>query len=82
MNSALNPVSVAVISGALVVFGKWAQNKTPNIDNAVGIAGIALGLATIEQMNEKLASAFSVLILTTIAMVYLPIIVKATGLGK
>ena len=78
----LNPVTVAVTTGALVVLGKWSQGQAPNIDNAIGIAGIALGLATIDQMNAKLASAFGLLILVVVAMVHLPNIVKATGLGN
>jgi hypothetical protein len=79
---ALNPVSVAVVSGALVVLSKWAQNKSPTVDNAVGVVGIAIGLAILEQMSEQLAAAFAVLILVTIAMVHFPIIVKAAGFGK
>lgn len=79
---ALNPVTVAIVSGALVTMGKWSQNKTPNIDNAVGVAGIALGLAVLDQINEELGAAFAVLILVSIAMVHLPNIVKAAGFGK
>jgi hypothetical protein len=81
MASALNPVSTALISGALVVVGKWAKGDAPNIDNAVGVAGIALGLAVLEQANEQLAAAFAVLIVVSIATVHLPTIVKAAGFG-
>lgn len=81
MNNGLNPVTTAIITGALVVGGKWARGQSPNIDNAVGVAGIAIGLAVIEQMNEGLAAAFSALILVTVAIVHFPAIVKASGLG-
>jgi len=77
--SALDPVTTAVISGALVVGGKWARGQSPNIDNAIGIAGIAIGLAIIDQMNADLASAFAALILVTVAIVHFPAIVKAAG---
>lgn len=79
--SALNPVTTAVISGALVVGGKWARGQSPNIDNAVGVAGIAIGLAVLDQMNEQLASAFAALILITLAMVHFPAISKSVGFG-
>lgn len=75
----LNPVTVAVISGALVIAGKWSRGQVPGMDNAIGIAGIALGLATLEQINEQLSAAFATLILVTLAMVHLPTIVKAAG---
>jgi len=78
----MNPINVAIAAGALVILGKWARDKPPNIDNAVGIAGIAIGLSVIEQMNEELASAFGVLILVSLAVVHLPTIAKAAGFGK
>lgn len=79
--SGLNPVTVAVISGALVVGGKWARGQSPNIDNAVGVAGIAIGLAVLDQMNEQLSNAFGALILITLAIVHFPAISKAAGFG-
>lgn len=69
-------------AAALVVGGKWARGAAPNIDNAIGIAGIALGLAMLEQFNVKFAKAFGVLILMSLAVVHLPTIVQAAGLSK
>lgn len=80
--SVLDPVETAVITGALVVGGKWARGKSPNIDNAVGIAGVAICLAILETMNKQFASAFAALILVTVSFVHLPAIVKAAGFGK
>lgn len=80
--TALNPITVAVTVGALVIAGKWARGQSPNIDNAVGVAGVALGLAVLEQMNTKLAAAFGGLILVSVAAVHLPTIVKAAGFGS
>jgi hypothetical protein len=77
----MNPVTAALLSGALLVGGKWAQGKAPTLDNGIGIAGIAVSLAIIEQMNEKLAIAFAWLIVLSMAVVYFPAIVKGTGLG-
>ncbi len=78
----MSPVATGLVAGALVIGGKWSQDKAPNIDNAVGIAGIAIGLALIEQASERLANAFAALILVSLAIVYLPSIVKAVGFSK
>lgn len=80
--SGLDPVTVAVISGALVVGGKWARGQSPDIDNAVGVAGIAIGLAVLDQMNTAFANAFGLLIIVTLAMVHFPAIAKGAGFGK
>jgi hypothetical protein len=77
----MNPLSAALISGAIIVAGKWANKKSPNIDNAVGVAGIAIGLALMDQANEKLASMFAWLIVLSVAIVYVPKIAKSTGLA-
>lgn len=78
----MNPLAAALISGTMVIAGKWADGKSPNMDNAIGIAGIAIGLALIEQANEKLATAFAWLIVLSVTIVYFPKIVKGAGLTK
>lgn len=78
----MNPVAAGVATGAIVVAGKWSEGKTPNINNAIGVAGIAIILAIIDQANEKLATAFAWLILLSVTIVYLPKIVTGAGLGQ
>lgn len=78
----MNPVAAAVIVGALVVGGKWADGKAPTLQNGVGVAGIAVSLAVIESANERLATSFAWLIILGSAIAYLPKITKATGLSK
>lgn len=75
----MNPISTALVAGALIVAGKWSKGDSPNVNNAVGIGGIAIILALLEQMNKKMASAFGILIVLTIAGIYLPPIVQAAG---
>lgn len=77
----MNPLSAALITGAMVIAGKWANKKTPNIDNAIGIAGIAIGLALLDQANERLATMFAWLIVLGVSIVYIPQITKAAGLA-
>lgn len=78
----MTPVVASLVAGALVLGGTVARGKKPGIDNAIGIAGIALSLALLDQMNEKLARGFGTLIVVAIAVVHFPAIVKATGLGE
>jgi len=76
----MNPVSVALTVGILVVLGKWSRGKEPNVDNAIGVAGVAIGLAALEQINEPLAKGFGVLILVSVATIHVPKIAQAAGL--
>lgn len=75
----MNPVGAALTVGTLVVLGKWARGQAPNVDNAVGVAGIAIGLSVLEQFDERLSAAFAALILVSVTAVHLPVIVKAVG---
>lgn len=78
----MNPVATSLVAGALILAGKWARKEGPTIDNAIGIAGIALSLALLEQINVKLSRAFATLILVSLAIVHLPTIVQSVGFGK
>lgn len=78
----MNPVTVALATGVLVVLGKWSREQEPNIDNAIGVAGVAVGLAILDQIDGKLGRAFGVLILVSVAVVHLPEIAKKAGLVK
>lgn len=78
----MNPVAAGAISAALVVLGKWSRGQTVNADNVIGIVGIIVGLAIIEQMEERMSKAFAVLIVVSLASAHFPHIVKALGLTK
>lgn len=75
----MNPVSTAVTAAVLVALGKWSRGQTLNVDNAIGVVGIAVCLAVLEQFDERMSAAFAVLILASLASVHLPAIVKALG---
>lgn len=78
----MNPISTALTVGVLIILGKWARKQSPTIDNAIGVAGIAVGLAVLEQVNEPLAKGFGTLILVSVTIVHGPKIVEAAGLTK
>jgi hypothetical protein len=66
----------------LIVLGKWARKQQAGIDNAVGVAGIAVGLALLEMWDERLSKGFAALILISLATLHGPPIVRAAGLVK
>jgi hypothetical protein len=78
----MNPVTVSLAVGVLVVLGKWSRDQSPNIDNAIGVAGVAIGLALLDQIDGRLSKAFGTLILVSVAVVHLPEIAKKAGLVK
>lgn len=78
----MNPVTVSLAVGALVVLGKWSRDQSPNIDNAIGVAGVAIGLALLDQIDGRLSKAFGTLILVSVAVVHLPQIARKAGLTK
>lgn len=75
----MKAVPAAVVAGAIVIAGKWAVGKEPTVENGVGIAGIAVGLALLEQANPKVASAFAWLIVLSVALIHLPKIADAVS---
>lgn len=78
----MNPVATAIVVGALVVGGKWADGKAPTMQNGIGIAGVAVSLAILEQASKRLSTAFAWLILLGTMIVYFPKIARGTGLSK
>jgi hypothetical protein len=78
----MNTTNAVLMTGVLVVGGRWASDKPLDIRVAVGTAGLALFLAVINSSNPELASKFAVLILVSAVFLYGPAIVKKTGLTK
>jgi hypothetical protein len=76
----MNPITSALVIGGFIITGKWSQDDSPTMKNAVGVAGIALILAFFEQINEQFSKAFGALIVFVVAAMYLPHIVEAVGL--
>lgn len=78
----MDTTNAVLMTGVLVVGGRWAQDKPLDIRIAVGTAGLALFLAVINASQPDLASKFAVLILVSAAFLYGPAIFKKTGLTK
>lgn len=78
----MNAIAAALLTGAIVIAGKYSEGKAPNMDNAIGVAGIAVALSLMEQASPKLATSFAWLIVLSVTIVYFPKIVKGAGLAK
>lgn len=64
----MKPVAASIIAGALTVAGTYARGKTPNMDTAVGVAGMAIGLGLIDSMSPDLAQKFGWLVIVAVAL--------------
>jgi hypothetical protein len=69
-----------VATAAIVTVGKWTNDEkmTPRV--IVGGAFLAIGLALMEQANQRFAQRFAVLILVVAMFMYVPHIAYAAGL--
>lgn len=84
----MNPIPAAFLVGAMIVVRKWSDGKNVEIANVLGIAGVALGLATLGTINKDLGRAFGALIVVSVALWQAPDVLKKvekgtiTGKGK
>lgn len=66
----MSPVVVAVVVGAITTLGKWANGKTISIDTVVGIVGVAVGLAVLDQINKDLSKAMGILVVVGVTVAH------------
>jgi hypothetical protein len=76
----MSPIVAAATVAAMTTLGRWARGKGLTIDTVVGLVGVALGLAVIEQANAKLARGLGALVVIGVAAAHLPILLDQTGL--
>jgi hypothetical protein len=78
----MNTTNAVVLTGVLVVGGKWAQGTNLNIRIAIGIWALSLFLAVMNESEPELASKFAILVVLGALFLYGPAIVKKIGLTK
>lgn len=71
-----------VLTGVIVSTGRWAENKPLEMRVVVGATFLAVGLAALGSVNDKLAQQFGVLILVAALFRYVVPIIKKTGITK
>lgn len=68
----MNPVPATLMVAVLTVVGRWARGKEFDTDtatkNAVGVGGVAIGLAMISEMDESLGRAFGALVVVGVGL--------------
>jgi hypothetical protein len=69
-----------LLTGSIVVVGRWVQDKPVNARIVIGIVASALFLSLLGQADAKLAGQFGALVLITAVFAYAPDILKKTGL--
>jgi hypothetical protein len=61
---------MAVVTGLVVVGGKWANKEDLTVQLAIGIAGYTIGLAVLSEVVPDVASQMSLIVLLTTAFTY------------
>lgn len=78
----MNTTSAVLLTGAIVVAGKWSDDKPLDVKLAIGILGLAIGLAIMNETNAELAGKFATLVVVAAVFMYGPPVAKKAGLIK
>lgn len=76
----MNPTGAAMLTGAIVVAGQYANGKTLSVRIGVGAVVYAVFLTVITNTNADLGNAFAMATLVTAVFMYGPTIGRKTGL--
>lgn len=76
----MNAAITSVVVGVITYLGRTARGKPMSINVVVGIVGLAIMLAIIEQADRELAKKFGMLVIVGTLIAHWPIIAKSTGL--
>lgn len=74
----MNTTNMAVASGALVMVGRWSQDKGMDVRIVVGVVVLAILLSA---LPDPVAGPMAALILTAVLFTYGPGIIKKTGIA-
>lgn len=78
----MDTTTSAVASGIIVTAGLWAEGKSFSVKVALGAGFLAIGLAILSGIDDKLARGFALLVLVSVLLRYGTAIAKKTGLAK
>ncbi len=79
----MNTTSAVVLAAAIAVTGRWAKgDKKVPMSVIVGIAGAAIFLSIMSEVNEKLGQQFALLLVVSAALIYAVPIAKWIGWSK
>jgi hypothetical protein len=79
----MNTTASAALAGSIALAGRWAKgDKKISMNVIVGVGGMVLALAILNEVNQPFAQAFGMLLVVAAALVYLPDIVKWMGWSR
>lgn len=79
----MNTTASAVLAGSIAIAGRWAKgDQKVSMNVIVGVGGMVLALAILNEINQPLAESFGLLIVVAAALIYLPDIVKWLGWNR
>lgn len=76
----MNPVIASVFVGTITYLGRVARGKQMSIQVVIGVIGLAVSLAILDQIDSNLARKFAVLAVVGTLLAHWQVIAKATGL--
>ena len=79
---AIGTTETALLTGTVVIVGRWAEDEDLSMRVIVGSVFLAVGLTVVGMINDKLAQGFGILILVTALLRYALPIIKKAGFAK
>jgi hypothetical protein len=76
----VDPVTAAVAVGVMTSLAHWADDRPLTMSTWVGVAAVAVGLTVINGINERVGSAFGILVVSGVAFAHAPIIMRKVNL--
>lgn len=78
----MTSVVSALVVGVITYLGRVARGKNMDISLVVGIGGLAIAFALVEEADEKLAKQFEILVILGVLLAHWQVIVKAAGFSS
>lgn len=78
----MTSVVSALVVGVITYLGRVARGKNMDISLVVGIGGLAVTFALVEEIDEKLAKQFELLVILGVLLAHWQVIVKAAGFSQ
>lgn len=78
----MTSVVSALVVGVITYLGRVARGKQMDISLIVGIGGLAVAFALVEEVDEKLAKQFEILVVLGVLLAHWQVIVKAAGFSS
>lgn len=68
----MNTTNWLLLSGTVVIAGRWARGKSLDVPAVVALFVIALAMTLLSQVDEDLANAMTILVLFAVVYAYGP----------